>query len=135
LQLYRANYGNVNVKSTDEKHNELYKWIVNLRKEYKKRETDPEDSTLTEDQIKALESVRFAFTTRGEEHWQKNYEKLLEFKNEHGHVLVPRQCEIPGLGDWVSLNGGTLFLNGVLAPFSHMLLYPSTGDQSTPTVP
>lgn len=50
-----------------------------------------------------LESVRFAFTTRGEEHWQKSYDKLKEYREEHGHVLVPRQCEIPGLGDWVSV--------------------------------
>jgi hypothetical protein len=34
-QLYRVNQGNVNVKSTDEKHRELYKWIVQLRKDYK----------------------------------------------------------------------------------------------------
>jgi Helicase associated domain len=101
VQLYRANYGNVNVKSTDEKYSELYRWIVQLRKDYKVRERNPEESPLTADQIKTLESVRFAFTTRGEEHWQKNYEKLQEYKKEHGHVLVPRQCEIPGLGDWV----------------------------------
>jgi hypothetical protein len=93
----------VNVKSTDEKYAELYRWIVQLRKDYKTRERNPEESPLTADQIKTLESVRFAFTTRGEEHWQKNYEKLQEYKKEHGHVLVPRQCEIPGLGDWVCL--------------------------------
>ena len=92
----------MNVKSTDRKHADLYKWIVQLRKDYKIRERDPSESTLTEEQISVLESVRFAFTTRGEEHWQKNYEKLKEYKVEHGHVLVPRQCEIPGLGDWVT---------------------------------
>lgn len=102
LMLYRIAHGNVNVKSTDKKHAELYKWIVKLRKDYKTRERDPSDSQLTEDQIRVLESVRFAFTTRGEEHWQKNYEKLKEYKEDHGHVLVPRQCEIPGLGDWVT---------------------------------
>lgn len=73
-----------------------------MRKDYKTRERDPAESPLTEDQIAVLESVRFAFTTRGEEHWHKNYEKLKEYKADHGHVLVPRQCEIPGLGDWVT---------------------------------
>lgn len=102
LMLYRIAHGNVNVKSTDTKHGELYKWIVQLRRDYKTRERDPSESPLTEDQIKVLESVRFAFTTRGEEHWQKSYEKLKEYKHDHGHVLVPRQCEIPGLGDWVT---------------------------------
>jgi hypothetical protein len=32
-QLYRSNYGNVNVKSTGEKYAELYRWIVQLRKD------------------------------------------------------------------------------------------------------
>jgi len=102
LMLYRIGNGNVNVKSTDRRHANLYKWIVQLRKDYKTRERDPSESTLTEEQISVLESVRFAFTTRGEEHWQKNYDKLKEYKTDHGHVLVPRQCEIPGLGDWVT---------------------------------
>jgi bifunctional DNA-binding transcriptional regulator/antitoxin component of YhaV-PrlF toxin-antitoxin module len=101
LQLYRIKNGNVNVKSTEEENRELYQFIVQLRKDYKIREKDPSESTLTEEQIVVLESIRFAFTTRGEEHWQKNYEKLKEYKTDHGHVLVPRQCEIPGLGDWV----------------------------------
>lgn len=102
LMLYRIGNGNVNVKSTDRANANLYKWIVQLRKDYKARERDPSESTLTEEQISVLESVRFAFTTRGEEHWQKNYDKLKEYKGDHGHVLVPRQCEIPGLGDWVT---------------------------------
>ena len=101
-QLFRADKGHVTIKSSDDVNPDLYKWIVQLRKDYKKRETNPEESPLTEDQIKTLESVRFAFTTRGEDHWQKNYIKLQEYKKEHGHVLVPRQCEIPGLGDWVT---------------------------------
>ena len=101
LQLYRIVNGNVNIKSTDREHEELYSWIVQLRKDYKTRERDPSESPLTDDQISVLESVRFAFTTRGEEHWKKSYERLKEFKADHGHVLVPRQCEIPGLGDWV----------------------------------
>mmetsp|Transcript_5084 Transcript_5084/g.5875 ORF Transcript_5084/g.5875 Transcript_5084/m.5875 type:complete len:405 (+) Transcript_5084:26-1240(+) len=102
LMLYRIKNGNVNVKSTEEEHYELHQWIVQLRKNYKTREKNPSESTLTEEQISVLESIRFAFTTRGENHWHKNYEKLKEYKADHGHVLVPRQCEIPGLGDWVT---------------------------------
>jgi len=102
LMLYRIKNGNVNVKSTEEEHYELHQWIVQLRKNYKTREKNPSESTLTEEQISVLESIRFAFTTRGENHWHKNYDKLKEYKADHGHVLVPRQCEIPGLGDWVT---------------------------------
>eukprot|EP00539_Tryblionella_compressa_P005631 CAMPEP_0178762858 /NCGR_PEP_ID=MMETSP0744-20121128/16788_1 /TAXON_ID=913974 /ORGANISM="Nitzschia punctata, Strain CCMP561" /LENGTH=408 /DNA_ID=CAMNT_0020417607 /DNA_START=142 /DNA_END=1368 /DNA_ORIENTATION=- len=102
FMLYRAkNDGSVSVKGSDNDNKELHAWIVQLRKDYKLREQKAE-SPLTQDQIDVLESVRFAFTTRGEEHWQKNYDKLKEYKKEHGHVLVPRQCEIPGLGDWVT---------------------------------
>lgn len=77
-------------------------YIYSIYSSFQIRERAADASPLSSDQIAVLESVRFAFTTRGEEHWQKSYEKLKEYKEEHGHVLVPRQCEIPGLGDWVS---------------------------------
>jgi hypothetical protein len=102
LMLYKANNGNINVKSNDEENTELYKWIMQQRKQYKVFQKNTDASSLTNDRIKVLESVRFAFTTRGDDHWQRNYEKLKEFKSEHEHVLVPRLSEIPGLGDWVS---------------------------------
>jgi Helicase associated domain len=41
-------------------------------------------------------------TSRGEEHWNRFYELLRQYQQMHGHVLVPRLCEIPGLGDWVT---------------------------------
>lgn len=80
LLLYRVQNGHVNVKSTDEKHKELYKFVSQLRKDYRQRERSPESSPLTREQVQVLESVRFAFTTRGEEHWNKNFQKLKEFK-------------------------------------------------------
>jgi hypothetical protein len=102
LMLFKTNNGHINVKSSDEEHDELYKWSLHQRRQYKQFQAKPEASILTEDRIKVLESVRFAFTTRGDDHWNRNYERLREYKQEHDHVLVPRQSEVPGLGDWVS---------------------------------
>lgn len=47
LQLYRVEHGNVNVKSTDDKHKDLYKWIVQLRKDYKVRTLTKENEMQT----------------------------------------------------------------------------------------
>jgi GTP cyclohydrolase II len=103
LMLYKANNGNTFVKSKDETHSKLYKWSAKQRRHYKVFQKDPsETSEVTEDRIKVLESVRFAFTSRGDDHWERHYEKLRQFKQDHGHVLVSRQSEVPGLGDWVS---------------------------------
>jgi hypothetical protein len=102
LMLFKTNNGHINVKSSDEEHVELYKWSLQQRGQYKHFQTMPEASILTEDRIKVLESVRFALTTRGDDHWNRNFERLREYKQEHNHVLVPRQSEVAGLGDWVS---------------------------------
>mmetsp|Transcript_61472 Transcript_61472/g.150445 ORF Transcript_61472/g.150445 Transcript_61472/m.150445 type:complete len:320 (+) Transcript_61472:272-1231(+) len=102
LMAFRANNGHVNVKSSDDANKDLYKWVSQLRKDYKQRERSPESCTLSREQIQVLQSIYFAFTTRGEEHWQKSFAKLKQFRDAHGHVMVPRQCEYPGLGDWVT---------------------------------
>lgn len=110
LMLYKANNGNINVKSSDSENSELHKWVLHQRKQYKLFQNDADSSSLTPDRIKVLESVRFAFTTRGEDHWNRNFEKLKEFRKVHGHVLVPRLSEEAGLGDWVSSYHGFSFL-------------------------
>lgn len=79
LMAFRAANGHVNVKSSDDANKDLYKWVTQLRKEYKQRERSPESCTLSREQIQVLQSVYFAFTTRGEEHWQKSYGKLKQF--------------------------------------------------------
>ena len=101
LMLYKAVNGNLNVKAKEEGCAMLHKWILQQRKEYRAFQKDPDTSLLTAERIKVLESIKFTFATRGDGHWQRNFEKLQRFRSIYGHVLVPRQSDIPGLGDWV----------------------------------
>ena len=102
LMLYRAKTGHINVKCSDDENVILHQWILSQRKAYKQqRLKGSEGSVLTADRIKVLESVKFNFGTRGDENWINHYNQLKEFKEKHGHVLVPRDSEKQGLGDWV----------------------------------
>lgn len=99
LMAFRAVNGHVNVKSTDEAHKDLYKWVSQLRKDYRQRERSPESCTLSKEQIQVLQSVYFAFTTRGEEHWQKSYQKLKQFHvssdDEYWCYVIPHHTIPP----------------------------------------
>ena len=80
----------------------LYAWIQNVKKEYKLYVNQAPNCQLTAQQILVLESLHVPLTSRGDDHWNRYYEFLVQYRNRHGHVLVPRLCEIPGLGDWVT---------------------------------
>lgn len=79
----------------------LYAWIQNVKKEYKLY-VNGAACQLTPQQILVLESLHVPLTSRGDDHWNRYYEFLVQYRNRHGHVLVPRLCETPGLGDWVT---------------------------------
>lgn len=56
---------------------------------------------LTDDRIRRLESIGFVWSLRDD--WQKHYEELLEYKQEHGNCNVPaRYTKNRRLGIWVS---------------------------------
>jgi hypothetical protein len=108
LPSYKANTGNYHVAK--EEHPDLHAWIAYLKREYKAFATAVEEnecafshtSALTPEQMmKVLESLQVPLTLRGDEHWNRFYEMLVEYKDRHGHALVPQLCEVPGLGDWV----------------------------------
>lgn len=101
LMVYKAKYGNVNVRAADEDNKGLYKWIMQQRKEYKLLKSPEGSSVLNAERVSVLESINFSFGTRGDENWFHHYENLKKFKEKHGHLLVPRKADIPGLGDWV----------------------------------
>lgn len=102
LLIYRSAHGHLHVGATDAAHQGLFQWVQQLRLQYKLYQKDPEDSTLTEDQIKVLESLQFHFHTRGEEHWKIYFAKMKQFYEEHGHCMVPRESPDHKLGDWVT---------------------------------
>ena len=101
LMLYRAQHHHVDVLSTDEEHRDLYEWVTQQRKEYKRYSKNAEASLLKEDQIQVLTSVGFSFQVRKDENWFHQFDQLKNFQKKYGHVLVQRNAEFKGLGDWV----------------------------------
>jgi Helicase associated domain len=80
----------------------LYAWLQFIKKEYKQYSQGSPHTSLTAQQVRVLESLHVPLTSRGDEHWQRYCELLRQYRARHGHVLVPRVCEVPGLGDWVT---------------------------------
>lgn len=101
LMLYRAKHGDVHVQSTDDEHRDLYEWMTQQRKEFKRYSKNAEASLLNEDRIQVLSSVGFSFQDRKDENWFHQYNQLKNFHQKYGHVLVQRNSEFKGLGDWV----------------------------------
>jgi Helicase associated domain len=112
LLYYKARTNGFNVPRDDLP--KLHAFLQHLKKEYKhymvKMGEDPSEpnpdefppSVLTPQQVAVLESLHIPVTSRGDEHWLRFFSLLEDWKKEHGHVLVPRLCEVPGLGDWVT---------------------------------
>lgn len=80
----------------------LYAWLQYMKKEYKHYTAGVPNCSLTSQQVLVLESLHVPLTSRGDEHWNRYYDLLQQYRTKHGHVLVPRVCEVPGLGDWVT---------------------------------
>lgn len=56
---------------------------------------------LTDERIRRLESIGFVWSLRDD--WQKHYDELKQYKEEHGHCNVPaRYAKNRRLGIWVS---------------------------------
>jgi len=111
LLLYKAAHNNFQVSR--DKEPELHAWLKFLKQQYKfflsSQEAAPENqafaaeiSVLSADQFKVLQSLHVPLTSRGDDHWNRFFGLLTDYKETHGHVLVPRLCETPGLGDWVT---------------------------------
>jgi len=113
LLAFRVHNGNFHVSRA--KFPTLHAWMQLLKKEYKiyssqqqqqqgstSTTSEPIKSKLTDQQVSVLEFYHVPLTSRGDDHWSRFYNLLVQYKQSHGHCLVPRLCEIPGLGDWVT---------------------------------
>ena len=122
LLAFRVQYANFSVHR--ERHPALHAWLQVLKKEYKiytawqlRNNTNPQQqkqrhssnnnnnnnkSQLTQQQVAVLEFYHIPLTSRGEDHWMRFYSLLCQYRERHGHCLVPRLSEVPGLGDWVT---------------------------------
>lgn len=100
LMAHKADTNNYHVSRDDNPN--LHIWLQHLKREYKNYLSGEVGTSLTDVQVKVLESLHVPLTSRGDDHWNRFYQLLQAYADRHGHVLVPRLCEVPGLGDWVT---------------------------------
>ena len=100
LLAHKAENNNFHVSREENPH--LHVWLGHLKREYKSFISEEVGSSLTDVQVKVLEHLHVPLTSRGDDHWNRFFQLLEAYNVRHGHVLVPRLCEIPGLGDWVT---------------------------------
>ena len=77
-------------------------WVASQRQEYWKFQ-DGRHSTMTQERIDALAKIGFDW---GKQNigWDGHFEKLVEYKELHGHCQVPKNHSVDevNLGDWVN---------------------------------
>jgi len=87
LLLYRKTFGHCNVSYNEKKFAFLYSWVKRQRYQYK-RKMQGQSSHLTDQRVRALEAVGFAWDTR-DLAWEAKFEELQNFVKEHGHCRIP----------------------------------------------
>ena len=100
LEAYIREHGNAlvpsNYKSSDGFG--LGRWVMVQRRAKRL-------GRLGQDKKHRLEQVGFVWGPRHVQHtWEQSFQKLLAYKQEHGHMLVPQNCKTSdgfGLGQWV----------------------------------
>ena len=96
---YYLTYGNLdiptNYKSTDGKH--LGNWILRQRQLYK-------SNSLTDEQIKKLDSIRMDWMDRMDRVWENGFIEAKNYSEEYGNLSVPKNyrsnTDFP-LGIWI----------------------------------
>lgn len=78
----------------------LGNWIANQRNKYN---NPTQYSTLTEEQIRRLESIGMIWSQK-EECWEKAFALAADYSREHGHLKIPNKYKTAGgysLGEWI----------------------------------
>jgi hypothetical protein len=74
---------------------EIGRWTESQRQQYRKRQENVHNF-LTEARIKKLNKIDFKWTLLTP--WKESFDKLVEWKKQHGHVTVPQKQK--PLGSW-----------------------------------
>ena len=99
LAAYKCQYGDCLVPHKYENDQTLASWVANQRTAFKANK-------LSADRKAKLDSIGFVWvaghTSKGLP-WDEMFEKLKEYKRQHGNCLVPKRYKIdPALGNWVN---------------------------------
>ena len=106
LKEYNEIHGNCEVPQKYNANPALGKWVSQQRVMYKKAMKNGERKIPTDSKkyqmIQALDEIGFIWDA-SKEKWSKRYNELKEYKNRHGHTLVPSSYkQNPALGKWVA---------------------------------
>lgn len=114
---YKETHGNCLVPKQYTENRALASWVYNQRFQYKKK-LEGQDVPLDDQRIKKLNEIGFCWKAKSDEEWrvsdrvrrrensqdgwESKYERLVKFKEKHGHTLVPKQYKSDqSLSSWV----------------------------------
>jgi len=88
LQEFKSKYGNLNIPEEYEPDPKLGDWTKRQRKNQR-------EGVMKSEKYEPLKGLGFDFggPKQDKKPWMKQYDALVEFKNEHGHIEVPVHYE------------------------------------------
>jgi hypothetical protein len=93
LLEYKRMFGDCKVPSTWERNLNLAKWVRRQRDRNKL-------GIISDEQFAKLSEIGFVWNIH-EDKWNMRFAELMNFKEENGHCLVPKDYELEQLVDWV----------------------------------
>ena len=122
LAEFKEIYGHTKVPTRYKEDTRLGQWVSKQRRIMKDMENGVQvPRPLTKKQTDLLDSLNFEWNgrrpginheisvipvtdepSRQQKRWDEMYQRLLHYKNEHGHTRVPISYDIGQLGSWVS---------------------------------
>jgi len=97
LVAYKKEHKDTNIPQKYKEDPQLGHWVANKRVAHS-------DKKLKEERKRLLNSIGFAWelSTKNKAQWEEMYQRLVAFKKEHKHTMVPKKYnEDPYLGRWV----------------------------------
>lgn len=105
LKMYKEKHGHINLPTRcpeDPKLDRLCIWLNKQKQHYSDFTKKGKFKTYYPLRFKALMALGIQWTVRDDK-WQKNLEKLKEFKKKHGHTKVPtKRYEDQHFANWVA---------------------------------
>lgn len=116
LVEFKNQFGHTKVPQGHKKYKELATWVRN------QRDAKKQNRPIMADRVKRLDEIGFVWRITTEDAWEKDYEALVAFKQEHGHCNVPQKVgHLRRLGKWVNTQR-TFYRRGKLKPDRFQLL-------------
>ncbi len=96
LVKFKSEFGHVNVHDPFPENQKLAGWVKTQRARYKQ-------GKLSKERIQKLERIGFVWR-RHDTAWDEMYQRLVRFKDAHGHCDVPTKWNVDRqLGRWVAI--------------------------------